>query len=141
MPKQPERRKLLVLATLSTSYPGADNAGQMHLSYPADAVILGIPSPVIFPDDFYLRCFQKGFAGILLATGGEECPYAGIYEKLSTRIDRVYKKMKEVGIETKRLRMVAICTVCAAAFVKEVRMMHEKVLELPPIEEVYKPDK
>ena len=33
--------------------------------------------------------------------------------------------MKEVGIEPKRLKMCAVCTVCARSFLKEINNMNE----------------
>ncbi len=63
---------------------------------------------------------------------GEECPYEGAYEALAARVDRVYKLMKETGLDIRRLRLTAICTVCTRAFVKEVNNMNEVLAELGP---------
>jgi len=46
-------------------------------------------------------------------------------EALAARISRTHKLMAEQGIETSRLRLCAICTVCSKAFLKEVRQMNE----------------
>jgi hypothetical protein len=40
-------------------------------------------------------------------------------------INRVYPLMKERGIDPRRLRLVAICTVCTRPFLKEVNQMCE----------------
>jgi len=80
---------------------------------------------VIFPEAFYLRCFEKGIGGILVMSCGHECPYEGAYDRLAKRIGRVHELMKERGIETNRLRICAICTVCSRAFIKEVHDMNE----------------
>ena len=63
---------------------------------------------------------------------GVECPYEGAYEVLAKRIDRVYKLMKERGLDTNRLRLTAICTVCNRAFINEVNKMNEVVKRLGP---------
>ena len=52
--------KILILATESCAYPGADAVGQGHQSYPANTYILRVKSPVLFPESFYLDCFDKG---------------------------------------------------------------------------------
>jgi len=38
--------------------------------------------------------------------------------------------MKERGIDTKRLRLTAICTVCTKPFLKEVNQMNELLDEI-----------
>ena len=118
---------ILVLATQACAYPGADNAGQTHQEYPTNVCVVRVPAPVIFPESFYLRCFERGIGGIIVASCGHECPYEGAYDALAARISRVHELMKERGLDTGRLRLCAICTVCAKAFVKEVRQMYELV--------------
>jgi F420-non-reducing hydrogenase iron-sulfur subunit len=126
--------KILILATESCAYPGADAVGQGHQSYPANTYILKVKAPVLFPEEFYLDCFAKGIAGIIIMSCGVECPYAGAYEALAQRVNRVYAMMKERGLDIRRLRLTAICTVCTRAFLKEVQQMNEVVAELGPPE-------
>ncbi|MCK8600249.1 hydrogenase iron-sulfur subunit [Desulfoferrobacter suflitae] len=124
--------KILVLATESCAYPGADAVGQAHLSYPANTYVLRVPSPVLFPEKFYLDCFDKGISAIIIMSCGVECPYEGAYDALAQRIDRVYQLMRQRGLDVRRLRLTAICTVCTRAFVKEVNAMNELIKELGP---------
>jgi F420-non-reducing hydrogenase iron-sulfur subunit len=121
--------KIMILATGACAYPGADYVGQIHAEYPTNTYIVRVPAPVIFPEKFYLRCFEKGIAGILVMSCGHECPYAGAYDGLAARISRVHQQMAERGIRPDRLRLCAICSVCSKAFLNEVRQMHEKVLQ------------
>lgn len=116
--------KILILATATCAYPAADATGQAHLHYPANTYILRVPSPVLFPDEFYYRCFEKGVGGILVMSCGHECPYIGAFDKLLARIDRVKMGLKERGISPDRLRLSAICTVCTKPFVKEIAEMN-----------------
>ena len=124
--------KILILAEDACAYPGADAVGQGHQSYPANTFILRVRAPVLFPEKFYLDCFDKGIAGIIIMSCGVECPYPGAYEALARRIDRVYALMKGRGLDIRRLRLTAICTVCTRAFLKEVQQMHDLILELGP---------
>jgi len=124
--------KILILATESCAYPGADAVGQAHISYPANTYIIKVKAPVLFPEKFYLDCFAKGIAGIIIMSCGVECPYEGAYEALAKRIDRVYQLMKERGLDIRRLRLTSICTVCTRAFVNEVKQMHALVQGLGP---------
>ena len=125
-----EEPKILVITTLACSYPGVDNAGQGHKEYPASTFVIRIPDPVMFPPDFYIKAFKEGYDGILIASCGEETPFKGAFPKLSKRIDETYQLMQKEGIEIDRLRLTAICTVCAESFVKEVKRMYETLKQL-----------
>lgn len=124
--------KILILATETCAYPGANSVGQAHSSYPTNTYILRVRSPVLFPEYFYLDCFKKGISGIIIMSCGEECPYEGAYHALAKRIDRVYKMMKERNLDVRRLRLTAICTVCNRPFLKEVNDMNALVEEIGP---------
>ncbi|NDY55929.1 hydrogenase iron-sulfur subunit [Desulfovibrio sulfodismutans] len=127
--------KILLLATESCAYPGADSVGQAHASYPANVYVLKVKAPVLFPEKFYLDCFRKGIGGIIIMSCGEECPYEGAYKAMAKRLDRVYELMKEEGLDIRRLRLTAICTVCNRAFLNEVNQMNQIVHELnPPVQ-------
>ena len=123
---------ILILATEACAYPGANSVGQAHLGYPDNTCIMRVPSPAMFPERFYLECFDRGVGGIIIMSCGVECPYEGAYEVLAKRIDRVYQLMKQRGLSADRLRLTAICTVCNRAFLKEVNQMCQRVAELGP---------
>ena len=129
--------KILVLTTIMCSYPGVDNAGQQHLEYPPNSYVMRVPSPVIFPEEFYFDSFRKGIDGIIIMSCGEECPYSGAFKRLSLRVNKVMKRMKqEYGLEPKRLKLTAICTVCAKHVVKEIKGMDEYLRSLQPAKEI-----
>jgi len=131
--------KILILATDNCAYPGANAVGQAHASYPANSYIFRVRSPVMFPEKFYMDCFEKGIGGIIIMSCGEECPYHGAYKALAKRIDRVYQQMKSRGLDLRRLRLTAICTVCIRAFLKEVNDMNHLLQELgPAVQEMQK---
>jgi coenzyme F420-reducing hydrogenase delta subunit len=127
---QDRPQKILILATESCAYPGANAVGQAHAAYPANTYILRVRAPVMFPERFYLDCFDKGIGGIIIMSCGVECPYEGAYEALARRIDRVFTLMKQKGLDIRRLRLTSICTVCTRAFLKEVQQMNELLAEL-----------
>jgi F420-non-reducing hydrogenase iron-sulfur subunit len=124
--------KILILATETCAYPGADSVGQAHSSYPTNTFILRVRAPALFPEQFYLDCFKKGISGIIIMSCGEECPYDGAYKAMAMRLDRVYKMMKEQDLDIRRLRLTAICTVCNRSFLNEVNQMNTVVQELGP---------
>ena len=125
---------VLVLATEKCSYPAADAVGQAHLEYPANIHVLRVPSPVMFPEDFYFRCYAKGIDGIMIAVCGSDCPYQGAYPRLARRVDELTRRMKEGGLEIERIRLTAICTVCIKAYLKEVSELEQTVRGLGPVD-------
>ncbi|MFZ0482206.1 MAG: hydrogenase iron-sulfur subunit [Desulfobacterales bacterium] len=128
-------KKILILATETCAYPGANSVGQAHSTYPANTYILRVRSPVLFPEQFYLDCFKKGISGIIIMSCGEECPYEGAYHALAKRLDRVYKMMRERNLDIRRLRLTSICTVCNRPFLKEVNNMSALIEEIGPPED------
>ena len=122
-----QQPKILALATGACAYPGADSVGQIHGECPTNVYIIRVPAPVLFSRSFYLRCFEKGISGIIVMSCGHECPFPGAYGRLAKRMDQAHKDMKERGLDTRRLRLCAICTVCTKAFLKEVQQMAQIV--------------
>lgn len=119
------RPRILILATLSGGYAGADAVGQLHVDYPSNTYIFPVRTPAMFPAEFYLRTFERGIDGIIIMYSGADCPYKGAPERTAQIINHAYGLMKERGIDTRRLRLAAICTVCTKPFLKETNLMNE----------------
>ncbi len=132
MANDTQEGKILILATETCAYPGANSVGQAHSSYPTNTYILRVRAPVIFPEHFYMDCFKKGISGIIIMSCGEECPYEGAYHAFAKRIDNVFQLMKKQDLDLRRLRLTAICTVCNRPFLKEVNDMNNLIKELGP---------
>ncbi len=131
--------KILILGTVSGGYRGADSVGQLHWDYPANTYILPVICPSMFPEDFYLKAFERGIDAIIVMFSGTDCPYKGGAERTAEIINRTYQRMKERGIDTRRLRLVAICTVCTAAFYREVNQMVKLLEEIGPVKAELQP--
>lgn len=125
--------KILILATLSGGYAGADSVGQLHTDYASNVYILPTVCPAMFPEEFYLRTFEKGMDAILVMYSGTDCPYKGGAERTAGIVNRVYPMMKERGIDPRRLRLMAICTVCTKPFLKEVADMNMLLGGIGPV--------
>jgi F420-non-reducing hydrogenase iron-sulfur subunit len=126
--------KILVFATEKCAYPGADAVGKAHLEYPSNVYIVRVMSPVLFPEDFYLRAYSKGIDGILIAACGSDCPYHGAYDRLAARIDQLTSRMSAGGLGIERIRLTTICTVCIKAFLKEVALLSDHLNRLGPVD-------
>jgi coenzyme F420-reducing hydrogenase delta subunit len=117
--------KILILATISGGYAGANAVGQLHSDYPANTFVLPVLCPSMFPPEFYMESFEKGIDAILVMYSGTDSPYKGGPERVAKLINATYPLMKARGIDTRRLKLAAICTVCTKPFLKEVKLMDE----------------
>jgi coenzyme F420-reducing hydrogenase delta subunit len=95
------------------------------VDYPANTYVLPVMCPVMFPPEFFVRAFEHGIDGIILMYSGTDSPYKVEAEGTAKLINRTYALMKEHGIDIRRLRLAAICTVCVKPFLKEVNQMSE----------------
>jgi coenzyme F420-reducing hydrogenase delta subunit len=89
----------------------------------------------MFPEDFYLRAFERGIDGIIVMYSGTDSPYKGGAERTAQLVNSTYALMKARGIDTRRLRLTAICTVCTKPFLKEINQMDELLGEIGFINE------
>jgi coenzyme F420-reducing hydrogenase delta subunit len=121
--EQAKQPKILILATLAGGYAGANSTGQVHADYPANTYILPVMSPVMFPPEFFVRAFERGIDGIIVMYSGTDSPYKVEADGTAVLINRTYALMKTRGIDIRRLRLAAICTVCVKPFLKEVNQM------------------
>ena len=126
--------KILILATLSGGYAGADSVGQGHFDYPPNVYILPVVCPAMFSEDFYLSTFEKGIDAILVMYSGTDCPYKGGAERTAEIINQVYPMMKKQGLDPRRLRLTAICTVCVRPFLNEVEQMNDLLRDIGPVQ-------
>lgn len=125
-----DKPKILILATLSGGYAGADAVGQLHADYPPNTYVLPVICPSMFSEDFYLRIFQRGIDAVLVMYSGTDSPYKGGPERAAALINKTYPVLKEYGIDTRRLKLAAICTVCTKPFLKEVNQMETLLDEI-----------
>jgi coenzyme F420-reducing hydrogenase delta subunit len=128
-----QQSKILILATLSGGYVGADGVGQLHVDYAPNTYILPVVCASMFPVDFYIRSFEKGIDAIIVMYSGSDCPYKDGAAKTAEMINRTYERMKELTLDTSRLRLTAICTVCTTPFQREIKKMEGVLAELGPI--------
>ena len=125
VPMQTQQPKILILATLAGGYAGADSTGQAHLDYPANTYILPVMCPCMFPPEFFVRAFEHGIDGIIVMYSGTDSPYKVEADGTAKLINQAYDLMKKRGIDIRRLRLAAICTVCVKPFLKEVNQMND----------------
>ena len=113
--------RILVFSTHGISDPGIDLAGSQHLHYPATALTLPLPCSSAVKPRWILHALERGFDGVFIAADGTDCAYIpDCTDRTAAVVDRTHAMMKERGIPAKRLRMSAICSVCAESFERQM---------------------
>lgn len=123
--------RVLVFSTNNISDPGIDLAGSSHLHYPPSVLVISLPCTSGIKPAWVLHALTHGFDGVFIASDGEECAYLSDCSARSARIaERAQSLMAEAGIETRRLKMSAICSVCAEPFARQVRAFEAELADL-----------
>lgn len=113
--------KILVFSTEKISDPAIDLAGLMKMHYPPGVYVINVPCSSTIKPRWILHAFDSGFDGVFIAADGTDCPYdISCVEKTAAIVEKTHQKMKDNGIELARLKMAAICSVCAEPFVRHM---------------------
>lgn len=114
--------RILVFSTNTISDPGIDLAGSNHLHYSPGVRVIGLPCTSGIRPSWVLRALQAGFDGVFIASDGDECAFLPDCAQRSSRIiAQAQALLVEHGHQPQRVRMAAICSVCADPFTKHVQ--------------------
>ncbi len=120
--------KILVFSTEKISDPAIDLAGLLKMHYPATVYTINIPCSSAIKSRWILHAFNVGFDGVFIAADGTDCSYDdSCTDNTAKVVSRTHELMKEKGIEPAKLRMAAICSVCAESFVKHMKSFTENL--------------
>jgi coenzyme F420-reducing hydrogenase delta subunit len=114
-------QRILVFSTNNISDPGIDLAGSSHLHYSPGVRVIGLPCTSGIRPSWILRAIEHGFDGVFVASDGDECAYLpDCAERSSTIMAAAQALLEAKGLQPQRLRMAAICSVCADPFAKHI---------------------
>ena len=123
--------KILVFSTDKISDPGIDQAGLRKIHYSPAVYVISLPCSSGIKPRWILHALEKGFDGIFIAADGHECSYSPRCPELTNAlITETQRQMKERGFNTKRIRMAAICSVCAEPFVNHMNNFSKILSEI-----------
>jgi len=123
--------RILVFSTDDISDPGIDLAGSSHLSYPASVVTIPVPCSSGIKPGWILHALEAGFDGVFIAADGSDCPYVpDCTDRTGDIVRRTQELLQEHGINPQRLKMAAICSVCAESFASHMKKFHKVLGEL-----------
>ncbi len=115
------------------SYSAADLAGSMRLQYPTSVRIIRTPCTGRLEVEFFLKAFEMGADGILVAgclEGGCHFTEGNLLAKGRVGYTRTF--LDESGLEPERIRMVNISAAMARPLVDHLNDLIETVKKIGP---------
>ncbi len=123
--------KILVFSTEKISDPGLDLAGLLKIHYSPSVYAINVPCSSGIKPRWILYALEKGFDGVFIAADGTDCPYSPDCSKRTGElVARTQELMKEKEINPAKLKMAAICSVCADAFANHMKNFSKALVEL-----------
>jgi Coenzyme F420-reducing hydrogenase, delta subunit len=129
--------RILVFSTNNISDPGIDLAGSRHLHYPATVSTMSVPCSSGLKPGWIVHAFERGLDGVFIGSDGDECALLDDCGQRTARIiAQAQDLMKTKGFEPQRLKMAALCSVCAEPFVGYMREFSQVLTDLGPVSPV-----
>ena len=135
-PQAPPRSfepRILVFSTNNISDPGIDLAGSSHMHYSPGVMVMGLPCTSGIKPAWIAHAIKQGFDGVFIASDGDECALLPDCAERSSRIvAQAQELLKAAGHSPGRLKLAAICSVCAEPFTKHVQQFAKALVALGP---------
>lgn len=127
------RPKILVFSTDNVSDPGIDLAGRNKMHYSPTVYVINIPCSSGIKPSWIVHAIERGFDGVFIAADGSDCSYVSDCTARTARIAaRAQEMMKERSIDPARLKMAALCSVCAEPFEKYMKNFSGALVKMGP---------
>ena len=128
---KPRDPRILVFSTNPISDPGIDLAGSAHLNYSPGVTVISLPCSSGVRPEWLVHAIEKGFEGVFVAADGGDCALVpDCTAKTASAVERAQKTLSEHGQDPRRLKMGAICSVCAEPFVSHMKQFAETLRKL-----------
>jgi F420-non-reducing hydrogenase iron-sulfur subunit len=123
--------RILVFSTNIISDPGIDLAGSSHMHYPPSVLVVPVPCSSSIRPGWILHALETGFDGVFIAADGTDCAYLPDCTKWTGEVvEKAQELLKEHGHDPRRLKMAAICSVCAESFASHMENFHKALADL-----------
>ena len=127
--------RILVFSTNTISDPGIDLAGSAHMSYSAGVRVISLPCTSGIRPSWIVHAIEEGFDGVFIASDGDECSFLPDCSKRASKlVEEAQRRLKEAGHSPQRVRLAAICSVCAEPFTRHVSGFAEALAALGPVD-------
>jgi len=122
---------ILVFSTNGISDPGIDMAGSAHLSYSPAAKVISLPCSSGIAPRWVLHAIEAGFDGVFIAADGSDCALLpDCTAKTARLVERAQEMLAGRGLDPRRIRMAAVCSVCSESFVNHMKQFGEMLRKL-----------
>ena len=126
--------RILVFSTNNISDPGIDLAGSSHMHYSPGVMVIGLPCTSGIKPAWIAHAIERGFDGVFIASDGDECAYLpDCAERASRIVAEAQALLQRSGHSPQRLKMAAICSVCAEPFTRHVQQFARALVDLGPV--------
>jgi coenzyme F420-reducing hydrogenase delta subunit len=126
-------QRILVFSTNTISDPGIDLAGSSHMSYSPGVMVISLPCTSGIRPSWILHAIEQGFDGVFIASDGDECAYLpDCSERASHIVATAQQLLRDAGHDPLRLKLAAICSVCAEPFTRYIGQFAETLAKLEP---------
>ena len=125
--------RILVFSTNNISDPGIDLAGSSHMAYSPSVLVVSVPCSSGIRPSWVLHAVEAGFDGVFIAADGTDCSYVpDCTARTGEVVRRAQEMLAEHDLDRRRLKMAAICSVCAESFQSYVEKFQAALLKLEP---------
>ena len=125
--------RILVFSTNNISDPGIDLAGSSHMHYSPGVMVMPMPCTSGIKPAWIAHAIERGFDGVFVASDGDECAYLpDCAERASRIMAQAQTLLRQAGQSPQRLKMAAICSVCAEPFTRQVTQFAQSLVALGP---------
>lgn len=122
---------ILVFSTNGISDPGIDLAGGSHMHYSPSVVTIPVPCSSGIKPGWILHALEAGFDGVFIAADGTDCTYLpDCTRRTGYVVQRAQELLTGHGLDPRRLKMAAICSVCAESFVSHMEKFQRSLRDL-----------
>ena len=123
--------RILVFSTDSISDLGIDLAGSSHMSYSPSVLVVPIPCSSSIKPAWILHAISSGFDGVFIAADGTDCTYlADCTKRTGDVVQKSQALLEDNNIDPRRLKMAAICSVCAESFQSHIDKFKTALVKL-----------
>ena len=128
--------KILVFSTDNISDPGIDLAGGSHMPYSPSVLVVPVPCSSGIKPAWMLHAIKTGFDGVFIAADGTDCAYLSDCTKRTGEVvEKSQSLLKENNIDPRRLKMAAVCSVCAESFQSHMEKFNAALVKLDSSQE------
>src|SRR3970282_1492719 len=105
------------------------------MSYPPGVMVISLPCTSGIRPSWIVHAIEGGFDGVFIASDGDECAFLPDCSKRASRIvEETQRRLREAGHSPQRVRLAAICSVCAEPFTRHVSGFAEALAALGPVD-------